>query len=53
MLGIIAVMYVEMSVNTDIFLAFITTMLVPKLRRGMYVIYFTRPQIARPLKNGV
>ena len=37
-LGIIAVMYVEMSVNTDIFLAFITTMLVPKLRRGMYVI---------------
>ena len=31
-------MYLELAVNTDIFLSFISNMLVPKLRRGMYVI---------------
>ena len=37
-LGIVATMYLELAVNTDIFLSFISNMLVPKLRRGMYVI---------------
>lgn len=37
-LGIVAVMYLELAINSDIFLTFIISMLVPKLRRGMFVI---------------
>jgi transposase len=38
MIGIIAVMYVELAVNTDIFLCYIEQLLLPKLKPGQYVI---------------
>ena len=38
-IGIVAVLYLELAVNTNIFLSFIKNLLVPKLRPGMYVIF--------------
>jgi transposase len=37
-MSIIASMYVEASVNTEIFLAFVAQLLLPKLKRGNYVV---------------
>ena len=38
MIGIVAMMYVELAVNTEIFLSYIEQLLLPKLRPGQYVI---------------
>jgi transposase len=38
MTGIVAMMYVELSVNADIFLGYIEQLLLPKIKPGQYVI---------------
>lgn len=38
MIGIVAVMYVELAVNRDIFLSYVEQLLLPKLKSGQYVI---------------
>jgi len=38
MIGIVAMMYVELAVNRDIFLGYIEQLLLPKLKPGQYVI---------------
>ena len=38
MIGIVAMMYVELAVNTDIFLNYVEQLLLPKLKPGQYVI---------------
>lgn len=37
--GIVAMMYIESAVNTAIFKTFVSEILVPKLRRGQFVIF--------------
>lgn len=37
-LGIVAMMYVELAVNTDIFVTYVEQLLLPKLKPGQYVI---------------
>lgn len=38
MIGIVAMMYVELAVNADIFISYIEQLLLPKLKPGQYVI---------------
>jgi len=38
MMSIVAIMYVELAVNTDIFVNYVKTLLLPKLQKGQYVI---------------